>query len=61
MIEHSVRVNGITHVALTKVDVLEGMDVLQAMAVVETGYNEGLDAQDVPVKPVMLISVTVQE
>ena len=42
-------------------DVLEGMDVLQAMAVVETGYNEGLDAQDVPVKPVMLISVTVQE
>lgn len=42
-------------------DVLEGMEVLQAIAAVETGYSEGLDAQDVPMVPVMLISVTVQE
>ena len=41
-------------------DVLEGMDVLQAIAAVETGYSEGLDAQDVPLQAVMLIRVTVQ-
>ena len=42
-------------------DVLEGLDVLQAISAVETDYSEDLDAQDVPVKPVILISVTVQE
>ena len=42
-------------------DVLEGMDVIQASAAVETGYSEGLDAQDLPVEAVILISVTVQE
>ena len=42
-------------------DVLEGMDVLQAIAAVETGYNEGLDTQDVPVEAVILVSVTVQD
>jgi peptidyl-prolyl cis-trans isomerase A (cyclophilin A) len=42
-------------------DVLEGMDVLQVISEVETGYSDGLDAQDVPLVPVMLISVTVQE
>ena len=42
-------------------DVLEGMDVLQAISVVETGYSEGLDAMDVPLEPVMLISVKVME
>ena len=41
-------------------DVLEGMDVLQAIGAVETGYSDGLDAQDVPLVPVMLVSVTVQ-
>lgn len=39
--------------------VLEGMDVLQAIAAVETGYSEGLDAEDVPLVPVMLIKATV--
>jgi len=42
-------------------DVFEGLDVLQAISAVETDYSEDLDAQDVPVKPVILISVTVQE
>lgn len=41
--------------------VLEGMDVLQAIAAVETGYSEGLDAQDVPLVPVTLIKVSIQE
>jgi len=42
-------------------DVMEGLEVLQAISAVETDYSEDLDAQDVPVKPVILISVTVQE
>jgi peptidyl-prolyl cis-trans isomerase A (cyclophilin A) len=42
-------------------DVLGGLDVLQAIAAVETGYSEGLDAQDVPLVPVTLFSVTVLE
>ncbi len=41
--------------------VLEGMDVLEAISAVETGYSDGLDAQDVPLVPVILISVTVQD
>ena len=42
-------------------DVLEGLDVVQAISAVETGYSEGLDAMDVPLETVILISVTVQE
>ena len=41
--------------------VISGQDVVEAIAVVETGYDENLDASDVPVKPVMLISATVLE
>jgi len=40
--------------------VLEGLDVLQKIADVETDYSEHLDAQNVPVNPVMLIKVSVQ-
>ena len=41
-------------------DVLEGMDVLHAISVVETGFSKGLGAQDVPLEPIMLIKVSVQ-
>lgn len=41
--------------------VVSGMDVLEAIALVETGYSEDLDAEDVPVEPVILIHATVQE
>jgi peptidyl-prolyl cis-trans isomerase A (cyclophilin A) len=41
--------------------VISGQDVVEAIAVVETGYDENLDASDVPVKSVMLISATVLE
>ena len=40
--------------------VISGMDVLQAIAEVETGYSEALDAEDVPVEPVILIRATVK-
>ena len=39
--------------------VIEGMDVLDAIAGVETGYSEGLDAPDVPLVPVTLIDVRI--
>ena len=42
-------------------DVLSGQDVIEAIAAVETGYSEGLDAQDVPLVPVRLIRATVLE
>ena len=42
-------------------DVLEGHEVLEAIAAVETGYSEVLDAQDVPLVPVTLIKVSVVE
>ena len=42
-------------------DVLEGMEVLQAISAVETGYSDGLDAVDVPLVPITLIRVSVQE
>jgi peptidyl-prolyl cis-trans isomerase A (cyclophilin A) len=42
-------------------DVLEGAEVLLAISQVETGYSEGLDAQDVPLVPVTLHKVTVME
>ena len=41
--------------------VVSGMDVLEAIALVDTGYSEDLDAEDVPVEPVILIHATVQE
>jgi len=41
--------------------VVSGMEVLEAIAGVETGYSEALDAEDVPVVPVMLIRASVQE
>ena len=41
--------------------VVSGMEVLEAIAEVETGYSEDLDAEDVPVKPVLLIHATVLE
>lgn len=41
-------------------DVISGMEVLQAIAAVETGYNAEVDFQDVPLVPVTLIKVSVQ-
>ena len=41
--------------------VVSGMEVLEAIAGVETGYSEDLDAEDVPVVPVLLIRASVQE
>jgi len=41
--------------------VVSGMDVLEAIAAVETGYSEALDAEDVPMVPVLLIRARVQE
>jgi len=40
--------------------VVSGREVLDAIASVETGYNDALDAQDVPVKSVTLLHVTVE-
>jgi peptidyl-prolyl cis-trans isomerase A (cyclophilin A) len=40
--------------------VISGMDVLQEIAEVETGYSEDLGAEDVPVEVVMLIKATVK-
>jgi peptidyl-prolyl cis-trans isomerase A (cyclophilin A) len=41
--------------------VVSGMEVLEAIAAVETGYSEALDAEDVPLVPVLLIHASVQE
>jgi peptidyl-prolyl cis-trans isomerase A (cyclophilin A) len=41
--------------------VVSGQEVVEAIAAVETGYDENLDASDVPVTPVMLISASVLE
>ena len=41
--------------------VVSGMDVVEAIEAVETGYSEALDAEDVPMVPVMLIRASVQE
>ena len=40
--------------------VISGMEVLEAIAAVETGYSEDLDAEDVPLEPVVLIRASVQ-
>ena len=42
-------------------DVISGFEVLDAIAAVETAYSAGLDAPDVPVEPVVLIEVRVQQ
>lgn len=39
--------------------VYSGMEVLQEMSKVKTGYNEYLDAEDVPKQNVMLIKATI--
>lgn len=41
-------------------DVIEGLDVLQAISQVATGYSEDLAASDVPVEQVLLIKASVQ-
>jgi peptidyl-prolyl cis-trans isomerase A (cyclophilin A) len=41
--------------------VISGQDVVNAIGAVDTGYDENLDAEDVPLMPVMLISATVLE
>ncbi len=40
--------------------VVSGMEVLEAISDVETGYSEVLDAEDVPQVPVLLIKASVQ-
>ena len=40
--------------------VVAGMEVLEAIAAVKTGYSEALDAEDVPLVPVLLIKASVQ-
>lgn len=40
--------------------VIAGQDVLEALAAVPTGYDAGMDYQDVPVTPVKLLKVSVQ-
>ena len=42
-------------------EVISGMEVLEAIAAVETGYSEDLDAEDVPVTPVLLVRASVQD
>ena len=41
--------------------VIAGQEVVEVIAVVETGYSENLDASDVPLVPVKLLSATVLE
>lgn len=41
-------------------EVVEGWDVVTAIAEVQTGYNEALDAEDVPLVPVKILSATVR-
>jgi len=41
-------------------EVVSGMEVLEAIAAVKTGYSEDLDAEDVPLEQVLLIRATVQ-
>ena len=41
--------------------VIAGQEVVEAIAVVDTGYSENLDASDVPLAPVKLLSATVLE
>ena len=41
--------------------VISGQEVVEAISNVDTGYSEGLDASDVPLAPVRLLSATVLE
>jgi len=41
--------------------VISGMEVLEAIAETKTGYSEALDAEDVPMIPVLLIKASVEE
>ena len=41
--------------------VISGQEVVEAISTVDTGYSEGLDASDVPLAPVKLLSATVLE
>jgi peptidyl-prolyl cis-trans isomerase A (cyclophilin A) len=41
--------------------VISGQDVVEAISSVDTGYSEDLDASDVPLAPVKLLSATVLE
>ncbi len=40
--------------------VVAGMEVLEAIAAVKTGYSEAMDAENVPMVPVLLIKASVQ-
>jgi peptidyl-prolyl cis-trans isomerase A (cyclophilin A) len=40
-------------------EVISGQEVIEAIAAVATGYSEQLDAQDVPINPVLLKKATV--
>ena len=42
-------------------EVVSGMEVLEAISDVETAYSEALDAEDVPVEPVLLIKASIKE
>ncbi len=41
--------------------VVSGMDVIDKMAQTKTGYNQTLDAQDVPTEPIEIISVRLNQ
>ena len=41
--------------------VISGQETVQAIAAVETGYHAGLDAENVPLVPVKILSATVVE
>jgi len=41
--------------------VVSGMEVLETISNVETDYSDALDAEDVPVEPVLLIKASVKE
>jgi peptidyl-prolyl cis-trans isomerase A (cyclophilin A) len=41
--------------------VISGQEVIEAIALVDTGYSENLDAADVPLVPVKLLSAAVME
>jgi peptidyl-prolyl cis-trans isomerase A (cyclophilin A) len=41
--------------------VVSGQDVIEAIAAVDTGYHDLLDAENVPLVPVKILSATVME
>jgi len=41
--------------------VISGQEVVEAISIVDTGYSEDLDASDVPLVPVKLLSATILE